>query len=134
MKRMIIPLLVFCTAISHAQIPETYTRIKKLIEKNNWSYDLNIQNKNKKDSVIKQLLKNRIGQSNADLSNPFLNPTAKLSHTLGNGNKVYLLPQDNMPCMVPNMTQFNMPNAGRNLRANGMPPGISPPNKIIPEE
>jgi hypothetical protein len=30
-----------------------------------------------------------------------------LSHTLPNGNKVYLLPQDNMPCVVPDMSQFD---------------------------
>lgn len=131
MKRILIPLLVFCTAISYAQIPETYPGSKKLIEKNNWRYDLNIQNK--KDSVIKHLLKKRNGQSNANLSYTFPNPTAKLSHTLSNGNKVYLLPQDNMPCIVPNMSQFNMPNAGRNIKVNGMPPGSSPPYKIIPE-
>jgi len=134
MKRIILLLLIFCTAISYAQIPETYPGIKKLIEKNKWSYDLNIQNKNKKDSILKQLLKNRIAQSNADLSYIFLNPSAKFSHILRNGNKVYFLPQDHMPCIVPNMSQFNMPNAGRNLKVNGMPPGTSPPYKIIPGE
>ena len=33
---------------------------------------------------------------------------ATLSHSLPNGNPVYLLPQDNMPCIVPDMNQFNM--------------------------
>jgi len=34
---------------------------------------------------------------------------AKLSRILPNGNKLYLLAQDNMPCVVPDMSQFNMP-------------------------
>ena len=37
---------------------------------------------------------------------------AKLSQTLPNGNKVYLLPTDNMPCIVPDMSHFNMPTTG----------------------
>lgn len=32
--------------------------------------------------------------------------------TLPNGNKLHILPQDNMPCIAPSMQQFNMPNAG----------------------
>ena len=37
---------------------------------------------------------------------------AKLSHQLPNGNRVYLLPVDNMPCVTPDMTRFrSMPNA-----------------------
>jgi len=32
------------------------------------------------------------------------------SYTLPNGNKVYTLAQDNMPCVKPDMSQFNMPN------------------------
>jgi hypothetical protein len=35
---------------------------------------------------------------------------AKLLETLPNGNKVYALPLDNMPCVVPDMSQyFNTP-------------------------
>ena len=32
--------------------------------------------------------------------------------TLPNGNKVHRLPQDNMPCVASDVSQFNMPNAG----------------------
>ena len=35
---------------------------------------------------------------------------AKLSYTLPNGDKVYILPMDNMPCVVPGFPQNNMPN------------------------
>ena len=38
---------------------------------------------------------------------PQLIPQAKLLYTLSNGNKVYSLPQDNMPCVVPDMSQYN---------------------------
>jgi hypothetical protein len=34
-------------------------------------------------------------------------PLGTLSHVLSNGNKVYLLPQDHMPCVVPDMSQYN---------------------------
>jgi hypothetical protein len=34
---------------------------------------------------------------------------SQLSHKLPNGSTVNLLPQDNMPCVVPDMSQSNMP-------------------------
>jgi len=34
---------------------------------------------------------------------------AELLNTLPNGNQVYALPQDNMPCVVPDVSQYNMP-------------------------
>src|SRR5688572_29035821 len=43
-------------------------------------------------------------------------PQGELLSTLPNGNKVYALPQDNMPCVVPNMEGSVMPNAGSNNR------------------
>ena len=55
---------------------------------------------------------------------------AKLSHTLPNGNKVYILPQDNMPCIVPDMQQFSMPVAKSEL--NGSMPNAVIPQQIIP--
>ncbi len=33
----------------------------------------------------------------------------KFSHSLPNGNVVITLPQDNMPCVVPAMENYNMP-------------------------
>jgi hypothetical protein len=42
---------------------------------------------------------------------PLVSPQAKYSYTLANGSKVYLLPQDNMPCVVPNRAEHDvMPN------------------------
>jgi hypothetical protein len=40
---------------------------------------------------------------------PQMVPNARLLNTLPNGNKVYSLPQDNMPCVVTNITNYSMP-------------------------
>lgn len=70
-------------------------------------------------------------------------PQAQLMHTLPNGNKVYALPQDNMPCVVPNVPptmpvtggqrtsglfNYNMPVMG--LRKTPLIPG-TPVNPMI---
>jgi len=38
-----------------------------------------------------------------------IQPKKDLVYTLPDGNKVSALPQDNMPCVMPDMSQFNMP-------------------------
>jgi hypothetical protein len=48
------------------------------------------------------------------------------------GGYIRMLPQDNMPCIVPDMTQFNMPNAWtgklKTAGAGSIPnPGYQPP-------
>jgi|GEM_PF-5578346 len=40
---------------------------------------------------------------------------------LPNGSTVYSLPLDNMPCLVPDMRQFNMPNAAGRIDYNPIP-------------
>ena len=57
-----------------------------------------------------------------------------LVYTKPNGTRVYALPQDNMPCLVPDMSQFNMPVMGKGTKVTGMPPGSLPPNEIIPNK
>lgn len=66
---------------------------------------------------------------------------ATLSHTLKNGNSVYLLPQSNMPCVVPDISQYNMPvskpaipyyNIPNPALPNNTPGMVVPQNKIIP--
>ena len=57
-----------------------------------------------------------------------------LAYTKPNGTRVYALSQDQMPCLVPDMSQFNMPVISKGIKITGMPPGSSPPNKIIPEK
>jgi hypothetical protein len=72
---------------------------------------------------------------------PFLYPQSKLSHpyTLPNGNKVYTLPLDNMPCVEPDMSQFNMPNIAKSdkyLQRNmsGRIPNPAPRLKLFPQK
>jgi hypothetical protein len=63
-------------------------------------------------------------------SNP--SETAKLLSVLPNGNQVYALPQDNMPCIVPQMNQYAMPNAGDNIKTENVPGAIpNPAPKIV---
>ena len=57
-----------------------------------------------------------------------------LVYTQPNGTKVYALLQDHMPCLVPDMSQFNMPVMGKEIRITGMPPGSLPPSEIIPKK
>ena len=57
-----------------------------------------------------------------------------LVYTQPDGTRVYTLPQDNMTCLVPDMSQFNMPVMGKGMKITGMPPGSAPPNNIIPEK
>ena len=59
---------------------------------------------------------------------------AKLLFTQPNGTRVYALSQDNMLCLVPDMSQFNMPVLSKGMKITGMPPGLAPPNSIIPEK
>jgi hypothetical protein len=61
-------------------------------------------------------------------------PQAKLSHVLPNGNKIYKLPVDNMPCLVPDesMYHYNMPVVKGKI--SGTIPNASPPVQIIPKK
>ena len=61
-------------------------------------------------------------------------PQAKFLQVLPNGNKVYALPQDHTPCIVPDMKQFNMPNITRRNDVSGRMPNAIIPYKIIPGE
>ena len=57
-----------------------------------------------------------------------------LVYTQPDGTRLYSLPRDNMPCLVPDMSQFNMPVMGKGMKITGMPPDSAPPNNIIPEK
>lgn len=69
-------------------------------------------------------------------------PQAKFLMSLSNGNKVYALPPDNMPCIVPDMSQFNKADlAGPDLKQKsfllnrnlpGKIPNPATPFKFIP--
>jgi hypothetical protein len=58
-------------------------------------------------------------------------PQAKLHHILPNGNKVYSLPQDNMPCVVPDMSQFNMPDVRSGMSPYTIPNPAYPPGRKV---
>ena len=57
-----------------------------------------------------------------------------LVYSKPNGTRVYALPQDHMRCLIPDMSQFNMPVIGKGIKITGMPPGSLPPNEIIPKK
>lgn len=57
-----------------------------------------------------------------------------LVYTKPNGTRIYALSQDHMPCLVPDMSQFNMPVMGKEIKITGMPPGSFPPIEIIPKK
>ena len=61
-------------------------------------------------------------------------PLGKLSHVLSNGNKIYILPQDHMPCVVPDMTQYNsMALAKPDIQQYNIPnPAYPPQSKVEP--
>ena len=46
-----------------------------------------------------------------------------LGYTQPNGTRVYALAQDHIPCLIPDMSQFNMPVMGKGIKITGMPPG-----------
>jgi hypothetical protein len=50
-----------------------------------------------------------------------IQPKKDLVYTLPDGNKVSALPQDNMPCIIPDMSQFNMPCIKPEKQTNNMP-------------
>jgi hypothetical protein len=72
---------------------------------------------------------------NTTLNKSTVNSTsAQFSHTLPNGDKVYLLPQDHMPCIVPDASQYNYNMPVYKEEIMGTIPNASPPIQIIPRE
>jgi len=123
MKSLLFVLLVVCFINLPAQQP--YYDFKKYLEKKKQPLIV--------DKNVSKLNPFVFNQSLINLKN-VIQPQGKLSQTLSNGNKVYILPNDNMICIVPNMQEFNMPNPGRKMPIIGMPPYRMPRFKLIPEE
>jgi hypothetical protein len=68
---------------------------------------------------------------------PQLAVKGHLVNTLPNGNKVYALAQDNMPCVVPDITQYNMPVIKPRVEYTMPNPALMPPSNkpaILTEE
>lgn len=113
-------------------------------------FDIQKQLQKKQAEEKLQKMKDRFITANP--SNPTIRlsqnpPQAKLVQTLSNGNKVYLLPLDNMLCTVPDKDQYadNMLQAPKKFelfdklqRNNKQQPGAIPnpayPWKIIPDD
>ena len=69
-----------------------------------------------------------------NIYSPFFVQKSKLSYTLPNGDKVSYLPQDHMPCVVPDMSQYNYNMPVYKGKIMGTIPNASPPQQIIPKE
>jgi hypothetical protein len=65
---------------------------------------------NKQNKVI--ILPQYETMASFQVQSNYLSQKKEDSYVLQNGNKVTLSAQDNMPCIKPDMRQFNMPNAG----------------------
>lgn len=97
----------FCFCISQAQEKALLFDPKNYLE----------QKKANTNSIRKWSLKNKVmNEQYKKLMSPGFRVTISgntynLSNTynLTNGNKVIILPQGNMPCIVPDMNRFNMP-------------------------
>lgn len=123
MKMLLFSISMFCFASAVCQTP--YYDFKKY------------QNQKKLPSLWEKNITKELSLSKIlDLkySYNYLKPAAKLLFTLENGSKIYSLPQDNMICLVPDMSPYNMPNIAKGKKVSGMPPGFVPPYNIIPEK
>lgn len=73
---------------------------------------------------------------NLNEANPVI-AKATLSHILVNGSKVYILPQDNMPCVVPDTSPYHMPVVKPEISPYTIPNPAYPQNgqpNISPEQ
>jgi hypothetical protein len=99
---------------------------------------------NVSEYLLKKLKSNKSGLiQKQDQPQVFASPNVYV--ILPNGNKVITLSQDNMPCIVPDMSQFNMPNYADkkfnpafHFDPNAIPnpalPGPAIPLTILPEK
>ena len=122
MKILLFSISMFCFTSAVSQTP--YYDFKKYHDQKKPLHLL-------KNDLVKELSINQL--LDLKYSYSYIKPQATLLLKLENGNKIYSLPLDNMVCLVPEMSQFNMPNLSKGKKVNRMPPGIMPPYKIIPE-
>jgi hypothetical protein len=126
LKKVFLLIGIFSTGTAVAQQSDLFDTGKHLQKKG--------QGKNIKSWALPP--RTGAGQ-NTFLTTPY--SKAKLSQQLPNGNRVYLLPVDNMPCVTPDMTRFrSMPNAASDFpqfifrqRNQGRIPNPAPPFTII---
>jgi len=127
MKKILFLLLVFFFLKTSAQDP--YTEYKKF--KENIQHD-SLRTWKKFDMTFNSSYSWKERMKNVTI----FQPMGKLIFIHPNGTKVYFLPQDNMICIVPDLSQYNynMPNPAKGKKITGMPPGLAPPYKIIPDK
>jgi len=131
MKKIFLFSAILFTLQSSGQQPN-YDFKKYKENKNGGLYlplDLSKQNQMiSKDSLEKFLKKLELIQ--------YLPGFGDLSLVQSDGNQVYILPQDNMPCIVPDLsrTNYRMPVLMNGTKITGMPPGSQTPVPIIPKE
>jgi len=99
------------------------------------------------DKMVKDKKLPKPGIKPPSINYPFINhtyqrPAWELSHILPNGDKVFLLSQDNMSCVVPGSINTNMPNIAdpnkyfesplfRNNNPGAIPNAVSPYRFIV---
>jgi hypothetical protein len=123
MKKMFILLPAFVALQASSQVP--YYDFKKFKEDQKRNWVMLLDKTMPTDSLQKVLDEFQQMQMTPSIGN--------LIYTQTNGTKVYALTQDNMVCLVPDLSRhnYNMPIAGTGIKITGMPPG-SIPNTIIP--
>jgi len=93
---------------------------------------IDLENKFKSHKLV--IPKNSLDKLIGNIYSPPLFGQPQFSHTLANGDNVYLLPQDHMPCVVPDMSQYNYNMPVDRGKIIGTIPNPSPPFRIIPKE
>lgn len=98
MKRVALLLTLTSYAIAASAQQNDFFDIQKHLQKR----------RKENNPVVNPLLAKPSLQNQFTFFQP-INPNnqKKLSHTLSNGDKVYLLSQDNMPCIIPDMSKLN---------------------------
>lgn len=128
MKKIFLISAIFFTFQAVAQEP--YYDFKKFKENMNGGMLLPSDKKKQSEIISKDSLQKLIGSFEKKQYSPNM---GEFMLTQPNGTKVYALPGDNMPCLVPDPSRYNynMPVAGTGIKITGMPPG-SAPKTIIP--
>ena len=117
MKKITLFLTVTCFAVAASAQQNDFFDIQK-----------HLQKKRKENMpVINPLLVKPLFQNQVNLFHSVnVNNQRNFSHTLSNGDKVYLLAQDNMPCIIPDMREFMRPYTTGLIKN----PAFSPNNNI----
>lgn len=124
MKKILLLSIVFIA--NHLFAQEPFFDLKKYPGKKQYNLLFLDRDKEKADSLKKYF-------DQFPSLYPNQKSQAKLLSVLPNGTRIFVLPQDNMACIVPDLKQFNMPNPAKGKKVSGMPPGSSEGEKLIPD-